>query len=63
MRIEARVIPVEGVTQVPDIAEAFDHDVADAEARRHRHELLLLNIATALAVMLVSCAWIAIALD
>lgn len=63
MRIEARVIPVEGVTQVPDISEAFDHDVVDAEARRHRHELLLLNIATALAVMLVSCAWIAIALD
>lgn len=59
MRIEARVIPVEGISKVPDIA----HDVDDAEARRQKSELLLLNVATALAVLLVACAWIAITLD
>ncbi|MGD9925876.1 MAG: hypothetical protein AB7V13_31150 [Pseudorhodoplanes sp.] len=59
MRIETRVIPVEGIAKVPDIAEDFE----DGEARRQREEMWLLNIATALAVMLVSCAWIAIALD
>jgi hypothetical protein len=59
MRIEGRVIPVEGISRIPDIA----HDVEEAEARQQRAELLLLNVATGLAVLLVSCAWIAIALD
>jgi hypothetical protein len=59
IRIEGRVIPVEGISRVPDIT----HDVEEAEARRQRSELLLLNVATGLAVLLVSCAWIAIALD
>jgi hypothetical protein len=59
MRIEARVIPVEGVSKIPGVIE----DVSEAEARQQKDELLLLNVATALAVLLVSCAWIAIALD
>lgn len=59
MRIEARIIPVEGVSEVP-LAIA---DVEQAEARRQRRELLLLNVAAALSVLLVCCAWVAIALD
>lgn len=59
MQIDTSVIPVEGISKVPDIA----HDVDQAEARRQKAELLLLNVASALAVLLVSCAWIAIALD
>jgi hypothetical protein len=59
MRIETRVIPVEGISKVPGVV----HDREDAEVRQQNAELLLMNVATALAVALVSCAWIAIALD
>jgi hypothetical protein len=59
MRIEARVIPVEGIAKVPVVSD----EVEAAELRRQNSELLLLNVATGLAVLLVSCAWIAIALD
>jgi hypothetical protein len=59
MRMQAKVIPVEGISEVPGIAQDFD----DADVRQQRAELLLLNWATTLAVLLVSCAWIAIALD
>lgn len=59
MRIETRVIPVEGISRVPDVL----HDVEDVEIRQQNAELLLMNVATALAVALVSFAWIAIALD
>jgi hypothetical protein len=59
MRIDARVIPVEGVSEVP---AAID-DVVQAEARQQKRELLLLNVASGLAVTLVCFAWVAIALD
>ena len=59
MRIEARIIPVEGVSEVPVAVE----DVEKAEARRQRRELLLLNVVAGLSVLLVCCAWVAIALD
>ncbi|MFZ5692766.1 MAG: hypothetical protein ACOY5F_16075 [Pseudomonadota bacterium] len=59
MRIEARIIPVEGVSEVP---LALD-EVEQAEARRQRRELLLLNVAAGLSILLVCCAWVAIALD
>ena len=63
MRIEARVIPVDGISEVPGVGQGLDHEIEDAEARRQKRELLLLNVATGLSVALVSCAWIAIALD
>lgn len=59
MRIEARIIPVEGVSEVPVAQE----EVEQAEARRQRRELFLLNVAAGLSVLLVCCAWVAIALD
>jgi hypothetical protein len=59
MRIEAKVIPVDGISKVP---AALD-DVEAAALQQRKRELLLLNVATGLAVLLVSCAWIAIALD
>jgi hypothetical protein len=59
MQIEAKVIPVQGIAEVPDIVEGHE----EAEARRHRAELLLLNVATALAIALVTSAWVAIALE
>jgi hypothetical protein len=63
MRIEARVIPVDGISAVPGVRQGIDQEMEDAEARRQKRELLLLNVATGLSVALVSCAWIAIALD
>jgi hypothetical protein len=62
MRIETRVIPVEGISRVPGPARDLNWD-DDGQTRQQRDELVLLNVATALAVALVSCAWIAIALD
>jgi hypothetical protein len=59
MRIEARIIPVEGVSEVPLAIE----DAERAEARRQRRELLLLNVVAGLSVLLVCCAWVAIALE
>lgn len=59
MRIEARVIPVEGISEVP----VANDDVVQAETRQQKRELLLLNVASGLAVMLVCFAWVAIALD
>lgn len=61
MRIETRVIPVEGISRVP--VPARDLYGEDAQTRQRRDELVLLNVVTGLAVALVSCAWIAIALD
>lgn len=63
MRIEARVIPVDGISVVPGVSQGIDQEMEDAEARRQKRELLLLNVATGLSVALVSCAWIAITLD
>jgi len=60
MHIEARVIPVDGISRVPGFDEVLDHENADGQ---QTGELLLLKAATALALLLVSCAWIAIALD
>jgi hypothetical protein len=59
MQIDARVIPMAGISEVPAVAD----DIENAEARRQRAELFLLNVATGLAVLLISCAWIALALD
>jgi hypothetical protein len=58
MRIETRVIPVEGISPVPGIS-----DDGEAEIRQQTRELQLLKIATGLSVLLVACAWIAIAFD
>jgi hypothetical protein len=63
MRIEARVIPVDGISEIPGVSQGVDNELENAEARRQKRELLLLNVATGLSVLLVSCAWIAIALD
>ena len=63
MQVETRVVPVEGITPLPGIARTAADIPDDAQARQQRAELVLLNVATALAVLLVSCAWIAIALD
>jgi hypothetical protein len=52
-----RVIPVEGVTELPDIPLRF------FARPKKRNEFLLLNITTAIAVLVVSCAWILLALD
>lgn len=57
MRVETRVIPVEGISQVPGII----HDNLDTD--QQSGELLLLNVATVLSVAVVCFAWIAIALD
>jgi hypothetical protein len=62
MRIETRVLPVDGMAKVPDIGRDLA-EIETAETRQQRDELVLLNVATALAVALVCCAWIAIALD
>jgi hypothetical protein len=63
MRTQARVILVDGISKVPGVTDALDQENDQAEARRQKRELLLLNVATGLSIMLVSCAWIAIALD
>ena len=57
--INIRVIPVEGVTALPDVAELPNA----TDIRRDRRELQLLNIAAVLAVSLVSCAWVLLALE
>jgi hypothetical protein len=57
-----RVIPVEGVTELPDFAEQAASS-EDLLRRRERNELLLLSIATGLSIVLVSCAWVLLALD
>jgi hypothetical protein len=57
-----RVIPVEGVTKLPDFAAQAD-SFEERRARRERNELLLLSTATGLSVVLVSCAWVLLALD
>ena len=63
MRTQARVIPVEGISKVPGVADAVDQEIENAEVQRQKDELLLLNVVTGLSVLLVSCAWIAITLD
>ena len=59
MSVNIRVIPVDGVTALPDIAELPN----EVDIRRDKRELLLLNIAAELAVSLVSCAWVLLALE
>lgn len=59
MSVNIRVIPVEGVTALPDIADLPN----EADIRRDKRELMLLNIAAGLAVSLVSCAWVLLALE
>ena len=57
MSAQLRVIPVEGVTELPDIA-------AMADERPHSPlEMVLLSVSTAIAILVVSCAWILLALD
>jgi len=52
-----RVVPVEGVTELPDFASL-------AQPRpRKRYDLLLLNVTTVIAVLVVSCAWVLLSLD
>lgn len=63
MRTQARIIMVEGISKVPGVTDARDLENEEADAWRQKRELLLLNVATGLSVLLVSCAWIAIALD
>jgi hypothetical protein len=59
MRVETKVIPVEGISKVPGIPHDFD----DGATRQRRDEFLLLNVVTGISVALVCLAWIAIALD
>jgi len=54
-----RVIPVEGVTALPDIDDLPRHE----EQRRDHHELIALNVAASVAVSLVCCAWLLLTLD
>ena len=58
-RVENVRTDVDGIAQAGRVAEGDD----DAGMAQQRNELLLLNITTGLAVLLVCCAWIAIALD
>lgn len=57
MSAHIRVVPVEGVTELPDISLRF------FERPKKRSELILLNVTTILSVIVVSCAWILLALD
>jgi hypothetical protein len=57
-----RVIPVAGVTALPDFA-AQAASAEQLRERRERNELLLLSIATGLSIVLVSWAWVFLALD
>ncbi len=59
MSVNMRVIPVDGVTAIPDVGDLPN----EVDIRRDRRELLLLRIATGLAVSLVSCAWVLLALE
>ena len=54
-----RVIPVEGVTALPDIDDLPHRE----EQRRDHHELTALNVAASVAVSLVCCAWLLLTLD
>lgn len=59
MSVHMRVIPVAGVTALPDIPEL----VQEAENRPSQWELALLSVASGLAVICVSCAWVLLALE
>jgi hypothetical protein len=52
-----RVVPVEGVTQLPDFASLAQ------DRPKRRNDLLLLNVTTVIAVLVVSCAWVLLSLD
>lgn len=57
MSAQIHVIPVEGITAIPDIeahAEERNNDCLD---------FILLSVSTALAILTTSCAWILLALD
>ncbi len=58
MSSDIRIIPVPGITELPEIVEGEDEA---RERRRHWREMLLLNVATGLSLVLVSCAWILLA--
>lgn len=57
MSANSRVVPVEGVTELPDL-----HSLV-RERPGKRSEGFLLNVTAILAVVVVSCAWILLALD
>jgi hypothetical protein len=52
-----RVLPVEGVTELPDFASLAQ------ERPQKRYDLILLNVTTVIAVLVVSCAWVLLSLD
>jgi hypothetical protein len=56
---QVQVIPVDGVIELPD----FPEQAEISERLREQNELLLLNVATGLSVLLVSVAWVLLALD
>ena len=59
MSAHVQVIPVDGIIELPEMAEqAFA-----SEALRERNELRLLNVATALSIALVSVSWVLLAFD
>ena len=57
MSASLRVIPVAGVTALPDF------ECLAEERPQSRYDLVLLNVTTVIAVMVVSCAWILLTLD
>ena len=57
MSAHIRVVPVEGVTQLPDFASLVQ------DRPKRRSDLLLLNVTTVIAVLVVSCAWVLLTLD
>ncbi len=59
MSAHVQVIPVDGIIELPEVAE----QVLASETLRERNELRLLNVATTLSIALVSVAWVLLALD
>jgi len=53
-----RIIPVPGITEIPEVADADEREI-----RSEKRALLLLNCAAGLSVMLVSCGWVLMALE
>lgn len=57
MSAQIHVIPVEGITAIPELE-------AHAEERNNdRLEFILLSLSTAIAIVTTSCAWILLTLD
>jgi hypothetical protein len=57
MTSNSHILPVEGITELPDLSQLV------RERPDRRSELLLLNVMTANAIVVVFCAWILLALD